>query len=96
VNHSLHPSRTIAAQRLRAAGHSVTEIADALARTQTPLNRTEVWELLVAEGHERLGLRAPAERGAPARDHPPRDPRNSGPPGRATIGRIQACTERSA
>ena len=58
--------------RLRAAGHSVTEIADALARTPTPLNRTGVWELLVAEGHERLGPRAPAERGAPARDHPPR------------------------
>jgi hypothetical protein len=58
--------------RLRAAGHSVTEIADALARTRTPLNRTGVWELLVAEGHERLGPRAPAERGAPARDHPPR------------------------
>jgi len=58
--------------RLRAAGHSVTEIADALAATATPLNRTGVWELLVAEGHERLGPRAPAERGAPTRDDPPR------------------------
>jgi transposase len=58
--------------RLRAAGHSVTEIAAALARTQTPLNRTGVWELLAEEGHERLGPRAPAERGAPARDHPRR------------------------
>src|SRR6266508_4586649 len=35
--------------RLRAAGHSVTEIAQALAVTDTPLNRTGVWELLVAE-----------------------------------------------
>jgi hypothetical protein len=58
--------------RLRAAGHSVTEITQALALTETPLNRTGVWELLVAEGHERLGPRAPGERGAPTRDHPPR------------------------
>ena len=58
--------------RLRAAGHSVTEITHALALTPTPLNRTGVWELLVAEGYERLGPRAPTERGAPTRDHPPR------------------------
>ena len=58
--------------RLRAAGHSVTEIAQALAAGATPLNRTGVWELLAAEGHERLAPRAPAERGAPARDDPPR------------------------
>jgi hypothetical protein len=58
--------------RLRAAGHSVTEIAQALAGSATPLNRTGVWELLVAEGHERLGPRAPGERGAPTRDDPPR------------------------
>jgi hypothetical protein len=58
--------------RLRAAGHSVTEISDALAATGTPLNRTGVWQLLAEEGHERLAPRAPAERGAPARDHPPR------------------------
>ncbi len=58
--------------RLRAAGHSVTEIAQALAAGATPLNRTGVWELLVAEGHERLAPRAPGERGAPTRDDPPR------------------------
>ena len=58
--------------RLRAAGHSVTEIAQALAAGQTPLNRTGVWELLASEGHERLAPRAPGERGAPSRDHPPR------------------------
>jgi hypothetical protein len=58
--------------RLRAAGHSVTEITQALALTDTPLNRTGVWEVLVAEGYERLGLRAPGERGPPTRDHPPR------------------------
>jgi hypothetical protein len=58
--------------RLRAAGHSVTEISAALAPTATPLNRTGVWELLVQEGHERLGPRAPGERGVPTRDDPPR------------------------
>jgi hypothetical protein len=58
--------------RLRAAGHSVTEIATALGVTATPLNRTGVWELLVSEGHERLGPRAPGERGVPTRDDPPR------------------------
>jgi hypothetical protein len=58
--------------RLRAGGHSVTEIAEALAGSGTPLNRTGVWELLVADGHERLGPRAPGERGAPTRDDPPR------------------------
>jgi hypothetical protein len=58
--------------RLRSAGHSVTEITQALALTATPLNRSGVWELLAAEGYERLGPRAPGERGAPTRDHPPR------------------------
>lgn len=58
--------------RLRAAGHSVTEIARALAVTGTPLNRTGVWELLAGEGHERLAPRAPGQRGAPTRDDPPR------------------------
>jgi len=58
--------------RLRAAGHSVSEIAAALAATATPLNRTGVWELLLDEGHERLASRVPGERGAPARDDPPR------------------------
>jgi len=58
--------------RLRATGRSVTEIARALSVTATPLNRTGVWEVLVAEGHERLAPRAPSERGALTRDHPPR------------------------
>lgn len=58
--------------RLRAAGHSVTEIAAALEGSATPLNRTGVWELLVEEGHERLAPRAPGRRGLPVREHPPR------------------------
>ena len=69
------PSKTAAREevlRLRATGRSVTEIAQALAGSETPLNRTGVWELLSAEGYERLGPRAPGERGTPIRDHPPR------------------------
>ncbi|MBI2237120.1 MAG: hypothetical protein HYU54_01140 [Actinobacteria bacterium] len=58
--------------RLRRAGHSITEITEALAGTDTPLNRTGVWELLKQEGYERLAVRAPAERGGPRREHPPR------------------------
>jgi transposase len=57
--------------RLRAQGLSVTDIADALAGTDTPLNRTGVWELLRDEGFERLAPRPPGARGA-RRDHPPR------------------------
>src|SRR6266511_1629599 len=43
--------------RLRQAGHSVTEITQALATTATPLNRTGIWELLRDEGFERLPTR---------------------------------------
>ncbi|MGH2861459.1 MAG: hypothetical protein ACRDLT_08120 [Solirubrobacteraceae bacterium] len=69
------PSKAAAREevlRLRATGRSVTEITQALAGSETPLNRTGVWELLAAEGYERLGPRAPGERGVPTRDHPPR------------------------
>lgn len=58
--------------KLRAGGHSVTEIAQALSRSDTPLSRTGVWEILASEGHERLAPRAPGRRGVPARDSPPR------------------------
>jgi transposase len=57
--------------RLRAQGLSVTDIAEVLATTDTPLNRTGVWELLRDEGFERLAPRPPGARGA-RRDHPPR------------------------
>ena len=57
--------------RLRAQGLSVVDIADALATTGTPLNRTGVWELLRDEGFERLAPRPPGLRRA-GRDHPPR------------------------
>jgi transposase len=57
---------------LRKAGHSAKEIAEALAGTPTPLNRTGVAEVLAEAGFPRLPVRPPAERGAPYRDHPPR------------------------
>jgi len=57
--------------RLRREGRSVTEIAAALEGTPTPLNRTGAWELLRAEGFERLAPRSPAQR-AELREHPPR------------------------
>ncbi|HEY0697137.1 MAG TPA: hypothetical protein VGD43_04935 [Micromonospora sp.] len=57
---------------LRKAGHSAKEIAEALADTATPLNRTGVAEVLAEAGFPRLPVRPPARRGAPHRDHPPR------------------------
>ena len=57
--------------RLRAQGYSITEIADALADTDTPLNRTGVWELLRDEGFDKLAPRPPQARGR-LRDDPPR------------------------
>jgi transposase len=66
--------------RLRAAGHSITEIEQALASTATPLNRTGIWELLRDEGFERLPTRPTDHRGGPRRDHPPRTRRITWPP----------------
>jgi transposase len=57
---------------LRRAGYSAKEIAEALADTPTPLNRTGVAEVLAEAGFPRLPVRPPAERGAPSRDHPRR------------------------
>src|SRR6266540_2590144 len=65
--------------RLRQAGHSVTEITQALATTATPLNRTGIWELLRDEGFERLPTRPAGQRGTPRRDHPPRTRRTAWP-----------------
>jgi hypothetical protein len=53
---------------LRAAGHSIDEIAEALATEGTPLNRTGIAEVIAAEGLPRLWRRPDAERGGPARD----------------------------
>ena len=69
------PAKNAARERiiqLRRAGHSATEISEALAGTPTPLNRTGVAEVLAEAGFGRLAVRPPAERGAPYRDHPRR------------------------
>jgi DDE family transposase len=53
---------------LRAAGHSIDEIAAVLAAAGTPLNRTGIAEVIAAEGLPRLWRRPDAERGGPARE----------------------------
>jgi transposase len=52
---------------LRAEDRSIEEIAAALAAAGTPVSAQTVWEILRAEGMERLSRRAPAQRGAPPR-----------------------------
>jgi hypothetical protein len=58
--------------RLRAEGHSVPEITEALASMATPLNRTGVWEICRDEGFERLATRVPSVRRPPLRQRQPR------------------------
>jgi hypothetical protein len=53
---------------LRAAGHSIDEIAAALAAGGAPRNRTGIAEVIAAEGLPRLWRRPEAERGGPARE----------------------------
>ncbi len=57
---------------LRRAGHSIDEIAVALAGEGTPLNRTGISEVAAEEGFERLWRRPDPQRGAPRRDTLPR------------------------
>ena len=57
---------------LRAAGHSIDEIAAALAAAGTPLNRTGVAEIIAAEGLPRLWRRPENLRGAPRRETLPK------------------------
>jgi hypothetical protein len=53
---------------LRAAGHSIDEIAAALAAEGTPLNRTGIAEVIAEQGLPRMWRRPDAERGGPARE----------------------------
>ena len=53
---------------LRAAGHSIDEIAAVLAAEGTPLNRTGIAEVIADEGLPRMWRRPDAERGGPARE----------------------------
>ncbi len=55
---------------LRAADRSITEIAEAITAEGTPVSHDTVWQVLKAEGLERLGPRPAAARGAA----PPRSP----------------------
>ena len=52
---------------LRAQGHSVSEIAEALVAEGTPLSAQTVWSMLDSDGIERLARRPPAQRGAAPR-----------------------------
>ena len=52
---------------LRAAGHSVTEIAAALASEGLPVSAQTCWQILDAEGIPRLPRRDEGRRGPPAR-----------------------------
>jgi transposase len=56
--------------RLRAADHSVTEIAQALTAQGLPVSAQTVWQVLQAEGLPRLGRRDEGRRGSPARLDP--------------------------
>src|SRR5271169_3442411 len=60
------------ALELRAAGHSVTEIAAALTREGMPVSAQTVWQVLAAEGLPRLPRRDEGRRGPPARLDPVR------------------------
>jgi transposase len=55
---------------LRAAGHSVTEIAAALTREGMPVSAQTCWQILDAEGIGRLPRRDDGRRGPPARLDP--------------------------
>jgi transposase-like protein len=57
---------------LRAAGHSIDEIAAVLAGEGMPLNRTGIAEVIAEEGFGRLWRRPEALRGAPRREPLPR------------------------
>jgi hypothetical protein len=58
--------------QLRTAGHSIDEIAEALAAEGTPLNRTGIAEVIADEGLPRLWRRPDAERGGVQREIQPR------------------------
>jgi hypothetical protein len=50
---------------LRAAQHSVSEIAETLAAEGTPVSAQTVWQILSAEGLPRLARRDDSHRGSP-------------------------------
>ena len=68
---------------LRAAGHSVTEIAAALAAEGMPVSAQTCWQILDGEGIGRLPRRDDGRRGPPARIDPVKAAALPGWPGRA-------------
>ena len=68
---------------LRAAGHSVTEIAAALAAEGTPVSAQTCWQILDAEGLPRLPRRDDSRRGPPAKLDPVKAAALDGWPGAA-------------
>ena len=70
---------------LRAAGHSVTEIADALTAAGLPISAQTVWQILQAEGLPRLPRRDDGRRGSPVRIDPVKAAALPGWPAAASI-----------
>ena len=71
------------ALELRAAGHSITEIAAALTAEGMPVSAQTVWQILDGEGLPRLPRRDEGRRGPPGRLDPVKAAAcPAGPPGR--------------
>jgi transposase len=71
--------------QLRAAGHSVTEIADALTAAGLPVSAQTVWQLLQVQGLPRLPRRDEGRRGSPVSLGMVKAAAVSGWPGTASI-----------
>ena len=69
---------------LRAAGHSVTETADALTTAGLPVSAQTAWQILDAEGIPRLSRRDEGRRGPPARLEPVKTAKLPGWPAEGT------------
>jgi transposase len=70
---------------LRAAGHSITEIADALTARGLPISAQTVWQILRDEGLPRLPRRDDTRRGSPVTLDPVKAAGLSGWPSAASI-----------
>jgi transposase len=70
---------------LRAAGHSITEIAEALTAAGLPISAQTVWQILQHEGLPRLPRRDDTRRGSPVTVEPVKAAALSGWPSAASI-----------
>ena len=80
---------------LRAAGHSVTEIAAALTREGLPVSAQTCWQIIDAEGLPRLPRRDAGRRGPPARLDPVKAAALPGC-GRAGAAAVRSCRAAAA